>query len=70
MKASSITKDLVKKEWAIMQITELVKMARDSAEFGLENVNNPEMNRDTVLLSAVISTNSFMKKIQEILAEA
>ena len=53
-----------------MQIAELVKMARDSAEFGLENVNNPEMNRDTVLLSAVINSNYYMKKIEEILAEA
>lgn len=70
MKVSAITKDLVSKEWTIMQITELVKMARDSAEFGLENVNNPEMNRDTVLLAAVINSNYFMKKIQEILAEA
>lgn len=54
----------------LAQIAELVKMARQNADFGLENVNNPEMNRDTVLLAAVINSNYYMKKIEEILAEA
>jgi hypothetical protein len=57
-------------EATLAQIAELVKMARQNAEHGLENVNNPEMNRDTVLLSAVINSNYYMKKIEEILAEA